>query len=225
MKHYFQEDTIDIDCRRYRVRFACDDDHGLPWEDDDGRGIVLDWRSREGKKPGWRVLNIDGGSARYFDWGGTMKKAKQDGWGLGEEELAKLTADLGAAPTPGQIAERATQMEFDFLRAYCNDDWSYVGIEVVAIIDGEPDESLEETCWGFETWKDYHLEAAQMLARDLDSWVVAELAARAATEERNATIRDLARAQVGAHEVYDDASVVEVDDGYWVTAKIFVSKE
>lgn len=43
--------------------------------------------------------------------------------------------------------------------------------------------------------------------------------------ERDAAIREKAR-EGGCHlEIYDDAHVDEVDDGYWVTAKLFVPKE
>ncbi len=223
----YREDTAIVGDRQYRVRYLYDNDHEAPWDDGEGRGIVTDWVSadRSNKKPGWRVLHVDRSSVRYFDWAGTIAKAKAEGWGLGEKELAELTAKLGRAPTKGEIAEGAAQQEFDFFRAYCRDEWYYVGIEVTAIIDGEPDEDLQDTCWGFETWKDYHEEAAAEMAAELDERVVKELAERAEIEVREVAIREKARGGGFSLEIYDDALVDEVEDGYWVTAKLFVPKE
>jgi len=211
--------------RQYRTTFPYDDDHPKPWVGDDGRGIVHSTSFHADKRPGWRPLPGYGDTAKWFDWAGTIKKAKEEDWGLSAKDRAALAAELGADPTPGQIIERAVQKEYDFLLAYMQNNWYYVGIEVTLLNeDGEPDESLQDTCWGFETWKDYHLEAAQGMVEELDVRVEKELAKRYADEARDARVREQARAGGCDLVILDDAGVREVGEGYWVVAELFVPK-
>lgn len=93
-----------------------DSDHGPPWEEEDGHGPVSDWTSRP-KKPGERVLHEDHGSKRYYDVAEALEIAKRDGW--------------DAEPYGGskkQKAARAVEADFKNLRAWCMDEWFYVGV-------------------------------------------------------------------------------------------------
>ena len=153
MDHHYHEEIQEHNGRQYRVRFFYDNDHEAPWEDGDGRGIVHAVSDHADKKPGWRLLYTNRGDAWYLEWAGTIKKAKDEGWGLGDEKLAQLRATLGADPTPGQIRERAVQMEYDFFRAWAMRRIADQKGEAV-----EPGKDKEYTDW-----------AALILA--LDTWV------------------------------------------------------
>lgn len=162
----YHNDIITRDKLRFRIRFEPDEDHEPPWEDGDGQGIVSQWTTRN-KLPGERVLHTDRSAKRYFDWKGTVAKAKLEGWGLCDEEKAKLGVKLGRAPTAKEITEAAVEANFEWMRRWCNDDWHYVGIviERLSNVGAEDDEgTVVDSCWGFED-SDPHLqnEAESML--------------------------------------------------------------
>ncbi len=155
MTKYYDGDIVEHEGFRFRINYPRDDDHEAPWDDGDGRGIVSEPTIRN-KRPGERVLSKDHHhNRRYFDWAGTMAKAKEEGWGLGEKKLAALEAKLGKPPTRGQITEAAVQSEFDHFRKWLNDDWVYIGIVVTHIPPGDSDEFIaddyEHAVWGFES--------------------------------------------------------------------------
>lgn len=85
---YRDYETMEHKGHAFRVSFEHDQDRGPPWEDDCGRGIVSDWRTHRKwagescKAPGERILCTDHHSARFFDFAGTVEKARRDGWGL-----------------------------------------------------------------------------------------------------------------------------------------------
>lgn len=132
---------------RFGVRFTHDPDSGAPWENADGHGIVSDWTTRA-KAPGERVLAQDGRSKRYYDVAGTIKIAKRDGWDA---------EPYGPKDEPkGAKAARAVAADFEFLRQWCNDVWSYVGVTVEQIDDDDKPTGVQASLWGVETYKDYH---------------------------------------------------------------------
>lgn len=134
-----------------------------PWEHEDGHGPVSDWTIRDGT-PGERVLNDTGYSIRYYDFAGAVALAKRDGWGLSPADLNALTARLGRAPTPAEIATQAAEQDFARLKAWCDDQWHWCG--VVVTCDDEPD--MEQSVWGIESDSpDYHREVAGDLAAEI----------------------------------------------------------
>lgn len=141
--------------REFKVEIVDDPDHGPPWENDCGRGIVSEWTTRE-KQPWEKVLARDHGSYRYFDVQATMAKAKEDGWMLNERDLAKLTARLKRKPTKGEIRAATVEREFDFLYGWCNDQWNYVGVSVTDVESGEGD-----SLWGVESNDREYLEVVR----------------------------------------------------------------
>lgn len=135
-------DTImcDVDGFTITATLYADDDASPPWERGDGHGPVSDWTSR-GKAPGERILNADHGSLRYYDFAEAVKIARRDGWGS--------TGDEGL--TAGAKAERAAKQDYRFLKAWCDDEWHYVGVAVQVSrqgvdLTGEYDNAL----WGIE---------------------------------------------------------------------------
>ncbi len=151
----------------FRVKFEHDQDSGPPWENGDGRGIVGDWETRANKRPGDRVLCTDRHSVRYFDFAGTIAKAKRECWGLNETETAKLARKLGRVPTRGEIRAESVEREYEYLRLWCNDQWSYVGVIVVMLDDEGEETQYQDSIWGVETIGDYHIDVAHELAAGL----------------------------------------------------------
>lgn len=108
----------------FRVTIEHDEDAGAPWENSDGHGPVSDWVTRD-KRPGELVLNSDRGSRRFYDYAAAVALAKRDGWDA---------APYGEpGETKGQRAARAALSDFEYLRAWCADDWRYVvvGLQVI----------------------------------------------------------------------------------------------
>lgn len=114
----------------YTARIVSDEDMGPPWEEHDGHGPVSEWTTRA-KRPGERVLNQDGNSRRYYDFQEAVKIAKRDGWGPG---------------SPSAAAER----DFEALRAWCNDEWRWVGVVVSVSYAGVMLSKHAASLWGIE---------------------------------------------------------------------------
>lgn len=152
-------ETITLDVAPgYTARVKCeydDEDSGPPWENCDGHGVVTDWMSKENKRAGYRVLSEDHGSYRYYDFAASCKRALAEHW----------NAPPYGQGTAKQRAERAAEADYEFLRAWCADDWCYVGVIVKLFHNGA--KAAEDSCWGIETWKDYHQEHAVDMVNEL----------------------------------------------------------
>jgi len=116
-------ETIHHDGRDYCVDYPYDEDTREPWKECGGHGVVSDWTTRK-KRPGERVLNADSSSCsyRYYDVAETTKIAIRDGWGVKDGPREGETAK--------QYATRAVDADFEYLRAWCNDEWHYVIVSV-----------------------------------------------------------------------------------------------
>jgi len=124
------------------IQHVHDEYHGAPWDNEDGHGPVSKWTNRD-KHAGELVLCSDRDSKRYYDYAEAVRIAKRDGWG------------------PGKPHE-AARADYDRLRAWCNDEWYYIGI--VATIGNVARASL----WGIESDSsdDYLAEVADDLASE-----------------------------------------------------------
>jgi hypothetical protein len=149
--------TIEINGLTFQVEFEHDGDTCAPWEDGDGHGIVSDWTSRD-KRAGELVLNSAHGSKRYYDYAATCKIALRDGWGHGDDV---------AGETKRQKAARATLADFEYLRLWCVDQWSYNTV-IVTLLDenGDVTEICDTLC-AVETYNDYHETVAREMAENL----------------------------------------------------------
>lgn len=132
---------------RFGVRYVPDTDHGAPWEEADGHGVISEWTTRA-KVPGERVLCTDRHLKRYYDVAATMTIAKRDGWDA--EPFGP------AGESNGARARRAVDADFEFLRQWCADQWSYVGVIVEQIDDDDRPTGVDASLWGVETYKNYH---------------------------------------------------------------------
>ncbi|RQH02741.1 hypothetical protein [Paraburkholderia dinghuensis] len=91
----YEDETFNVGAGGYtfRVRVEADDSMGAPWEEHDGHGEVSGWTTRD-KRPGEIVLSSDRWSKRYYDVQASMKIARRDGWGLGDDDRAALVKSL-----------------------------------------------------------------------------------------------------------------------------------
>lgn len=137
----------------FRYEVLPDDCHGPPWEEEDGHGPVSDW-VRRNKLPHEWVLVEARGSYLYYDSKEAIKTALKDGWGPKDPAL-----------TPRQNAAAAVRADFENLRRWCNDDWSYVGVRVV-LLDVEGEDTEEESAvWGVHS--DYVDDYLEELAEEI----------------------------------------------------------
>lgn len=82
--------------------------------------------------------------------------------------ISAVYAKYRATMTARQYAAAAAMRDYDYLRRWCNDEWSYVGVVVAPIDEHGPDWRRAESLWGIESECDsYHLEVAQELAEGM----------------------------------------------------------
>lgn len=154
---------LDFEARIYHDEMNSD----APWEQSDGHGPVSDWRDKDSKRAGERILNSDRWQARFYDFEEATRIAKRDGWGLGPEDRQKLAEKLGREPTKGEIRAAAVEKDFEFLRGWCNDEWYYVGVGVtVSYGNVELVGEYDHAVWGVESIAGDYLNE---MARDIAS--------------------------------------------------------
>ena len=141
-----------------------DEDSGPPWDDCDGHGPVTDWVTRD-KRPGELVLCCGRGGKRYYDYSGALKVARKDGWDA---------APYSNTETKGQRAHKAVMADYEHLRAWCNEEWRYVGVTVRLYHNGQKVD--DDTLWGLEDCNDY---PAQHAAEQINYMVEHHIAERA----------------------------------------------
>lgn len=145
--------TIEQDGFTITARIEQDDfDATPPWVREDGHGEVSEWTYRD-KKAGELTLTSERGSHRYYDFKSAVKLARRCGWGI---------ANPPEGATKRQIAALAAREDFERLRRWCNDDWSYVGVVVTVSAKGV--ELGFASLWGIESDAgDYLVEVANEL--------------------------------------------------------------
>ncbi len=118
-----------------------DEDMGPPWKEHDGHGPVSDWERRK-KRPGERILSgsrFD--SRRLYDVEEATKIAKRDGWDSKPYKTG----------TEGQQAARAVEADFQRMRAWCNDEWTWVGVRLSVSKGGIVLDEHAASLWGIES--------------------------------------------------------------------------
>lgn len=160
-------DSITIDGLTFSVELEHDHSHGAPWEEECGHGPVSAWTRRD-KRPGERVLHSDGLSRIYYDVAGATRIARRDGWGISPDRLDAWRERVGQKLTRGQIVAAAVESDFQRLRAWCNNEWSYV-VVTVTLLDTDGDETwMYECIGGVESDADEHIgDIAQGLAEQI----------------------------------------------------------
>lgn len=167
-------DSVELDGARFAVTLEPDADMGPPWENEDGHGPVSDWRrhafgqgTKPPKAPGERILAWDQGHYRTYDFREACKVALRDGWG----------APGDAGMTRRQKAAHAAEADFQRLRAWCADQWCYVGVVVELLGDDGHGTGDTASLWGMESDADEYIDET---ARELASDILYNLAQRGA---------------------------------------------
>lgn len=84
-----------------------------------------------------------------------------------EAEAARLRVISNKLETKRQKAARAAMADFEYLRSWCNNDWSYVGIEVT-LLDSEGNKTeVSDSLWGVESGTDEVKYQAETIADEL----------------------------------------------------------
>lgn len=133
----YDGDTFEHAGRTFRVTFPYDDTGECPWEQGDGNGHVSEWTTRD-KRPGERVIASDRSHKRYYDYAEAMDRAKREGW----------DAPPYGTGTKGEQAARAVERDYEWMRAWCEDRWHYVGVVVALVDDDFEDDEETESVWG-----------------------------------------------------------------------------
>ena len=155
----YHEYTIEVSGLTFKVEYKYDDFMGAPWKEEDGHGPVSKWTRRD-KKPGELVLSSNGDYKFFYDFTEACRIARRDGWDAKPYNRGN--------ETPRQQAAKAARADFERMRAWCNDEWVYVGV-IVKLLDDEGEETgEEESVWGIESDAyEYLEETARELAEGL----------------------------------------------------------
>jgi len=208
--------TAERDGFRYVATVHHDSDMGPPWEEHDGHGPVSDWTGRD-KRPGELVLCTDRGSRRYYDFAEACRIARRDIWGIPPKGLKVERAPDGkwnwisvdgyatgfpcwnsatraayeyvrSTMSPREYAARAARHDFEMLRDWCDDEWTWCGIAVQLFgPDGEElTGDYDFATWGIEcnypdSRNEYLSEVAEDLAQEIHRLHVLPMLQGAAT--------------------------------------------
>jgi hypothetical protein len=151
--------------RTFVARIFRDEHYGAPWKEHDGHGPVREASSKDGKRPGERVLHSARWSHWLYDWQAACALAEKDGWGASNVDTAGLT--------PGQIRDIAVQQDFDRLKGWLKDYWWWVGIGVQLCaedgsFDDDDDAFYKHAIWGVESDAgDYFMTLAREQAEEI----------------------------------------------------------
>lgn len=143
----------------YTVRveyFSDNHSRALPWEEFDGHGIIRHAYSawgRPDKKPGEKIIHSDRGDWWLYDVQASTEKARREKWGLAAEEVAKMAAKLGRAPTQGEITAAAVARDADYCAGWLDGRYSWVCIS--AYVLGREGEEVESDHLGGVEWDNH----------------------------------------------------------------------
>ncbi|NIJ81206.1 hypothetical protein [Xanthomonas cannabis] len=121
-------ETIELHGLTFAVEKVHDHDAGSPWDREEGHGPVSGWRHKRSKRPGELVLRQHSPmEVRFFDFAETCKTALRDRWGARDAEPGM---------SKRQIAALAARENYEYLKAWCEGSWSYVGV-IVTLLDAD----------------------------------------------------------------------------------------
>lgn len=132
--------TCEVNGFTVTAKVERDDDSDAPWDREEDDCLVSDWRPKNSKRPGERVLCENRGSCRFYNWQEAIQIARKDGW----------DAEPYGTGTPGERAERAVLRDFENLKAWCADEWWYVGIILSVEYNGKELTDHAASLWGIE---------------------------------------------------------------------------
>jgi len=170
MTAYHTEDYIDDDGSRFRVEYEYDHDADYPWENAASyyQGIVSDWTTRD-KRPGELLLCESRGFKRYYDFQGSLKRAKDEDW----DSVSLLPKKERGIELVCLVRE-----DYERIRDWCNDKWHYMGIVAFPLTaDGDELRSQEQSTWGIESDTD------PAFIQEQTAWLLSDVGANAQLHE------------------------------------------
>jgi hypothetical protein len=172
MSSVCEETTFEYEGHTYMLELSYDNTMRAPWVEYDVHGPVSNWTDIKTKRPGQMILAPpEGQYVRLYDFEEATKIAKRDRWGLGDRALERLRLELGREPTRKQIVRQAVFNDFEYLRAWCNDEWHWVILRVYDRTTG-----VEELMGGMESNDEDGIKPyARELAEEIYPRVVAAL--------------------------------------------------
>lgn len=138
--------TVTVQGLAFKVEIVQDLDSREPWKEHDGHGPVREGESDRYtgnmKKRAGEVVLHQGDHNCYswvYDWTGAMVKAKEEGWGVSRD---KRPPGWDALTDPQQ-REVAVQSDFDFLKAWAENEWVWCEICVTLMVEDEDGDLVE----------------------------------------------------------------------------------
>lgn len=143
-------ENIERDGFTFRVEHEYDHDAGAPWDREDGHGNVRyvgnhGYTGKPEKTPGELVLMGDRHGAQVYDFADACEQARKDNWGSYGWQGA------GEGMTRRQFAAEQARNDYDRLRAWCKEEWYYLGVVVTLMcVDGSETDAVQ-SLWGIES--------------------------------------------------------------------------
>ena len=112
-----------------------DYDHGMPWEEYDGCGVVRVTSSHYGrpeKAPGEIIIHSERGQYWLYDFQATTEKAKNENWGIAGDT---------SGMSQGEIIREAVNRDMRYCRDFLTGARFYVVARVWCTRDNGPDEN------------------------------------------------------------------------------------
>ena len=139
-----------------------------------------------------------------YDWQAAIALALKDGWGVSGNHKPANSDCL----TRRQKAEIAVQEDFNFLQAWCKDEWVWSGICVTLLVEDDDGDLVRYTgpldcsdsLWSVEFWQYENLDSAKNQhakevaleqIKEIANRFHAEAAERKACEERDIITEEL----------------------------------
>lgn len=171
MSEAFNTEKVDRNGITVRIEYFYDDTYRPePWKEYDvniyakGRACY----ARDNKNPSEIYLKTNGDTIWAYDIREAHKKALTEKWCTG--------CDWANGLTKRQIAARAVAENVEFWRDWLNDGWFYAGVVCTVLDEYGEETDTTESCWGFETFNDYHETAGREMAEGLINRVLKERA-------------------------------------------------
>ena len=180
MSDCFDTETFEHHGREFVMKLYYDHDTDPPWENDCGSVDIEQrrrhsWRGDGGdtKRPWERIIHRNRTTVFVVDVRAEYERAHKDGWGLSDDDVAKLAAKLKRTPSRKEIAIESVERNIKHMVGWINDDWRYIGVEVTDVLSGDSD-----SLWGVDdSDRDYILDVRDDLASGLHPLADADQAA------------------------------------------------
>lgn len=216
----YEDFNYEVGGRLFLVQVEQDDISAPPWKEFDGHGPVRwhdngrsnNWSRKPSKRAGEREL----GDHCLYDWREATKIALRDGWGMSPHRRPPDWDTLSAR----QKARLAVEADYEFLKAWCEEDWVYACVWVKYFDpDTEMDEDTEalhdECVGGVEYWPCEPCESTQLLRLQVRFVGNGKI-----VENKNAHLMEVVEGMAGEinrrlDKAIADAKKEELERAYW----------